>query len=502
MKFLPHKTQDIAPLWDALCEYREKGIIPFHVPGHKQGRGNQELREYLGDTTLAIDLTCMDGLDNICNPMSSLKDAQDLAASAFGAENAFFLVNGTTCGIQGMIMAICKPGDKLIIPRNAHRSAISGLIMSGVQPVYLQPVVDQYFGIAHPITPEQVERALRKHPDAKGVFVINPTYYGVAPDLTKIVEVAHAREIPVIVDEAHGGHFYFHPDLPTAAMAAGADLSAVSTHKLTGSLTQSSLLLHQGTLVDPKRVKTALNLTQTTSPSYILLASLDIARKQMALYGREMLKKVLAQAKWARQELSQLSSYTLLTKECLPASLTSQDIDPTKITLNARNIGLSGHELERILRTNYKIQVELSDLYNVILLLSIGDTEEMISKMVTSLQEIAIKAGGKNRPIRLLKSLPELPEPVISPRDAFYEQVKIIPLAEAEGEISAEMIMAYPPGIPIICPGERFTGEIIDYVRVLKKEGLSLQGTIDPYLEQVRVLARKIVLIHEQQALG
>ena len=489
-------------MWDALCAYRAQGIIPFHVPGHKQGRGNPELTEKLGPTALGIDLTCMEGLDNILNPLDVIKEAQDLAADAFRAEHAYFLVNGTTSGIQAMIMAVCAPGEKLIVPRNAHRSVISGLILSGVQPVYLQPEVDQRFGITHGITPQDVERALREHPDARGVFVINPTYYGVASDLAGIVEVAHARNVPVLVDEAHGAHLCFHPELPPSAMEAGADLSAASTHKLAGSLTQSSLLLHQGNLVNPQRVKGVLNLTQTTSPSYILLTSLDFARKQMALAGTRLLAGVLRKARWVRKQLSRLPGIELLEEEHIEGRPGCRYLDPTKITMNVQQLGLSGQEVESILRHKYRIQVELSDLYNIILLLSIGDSWEMVQHLVASIQDLVQSLGKGGSISKFSRALPPLPAALVSPRDAFYGETKTVTLDAAEGEISAEMIMAYPPGIPLICPGERFTREIIDYVRILKAEGLILQGTEDPHLEQVKVLAQNLVLVQQHRAVG
>ena len=496
------REQKRTPLWDALCAYRAQGIIPFHVPGHKQGRGNPELTEKLGPTALGLDLTCMEGLDNILNPLDVIKEAQDLAADAFRAEHAYFLVNGTTSGIQAMIMAVCAPGEKLIVPRNAHRSVISGLILSGVQPVYLQPEVDQRFGITHGITPQDVERALREHPDARGVFVINPTYYGVASDLAGIVEVAHARNVPVLVDEAHGAHLCFHPELPPSAMEAGADLSAASTHKLAGSLTQSSLLLHQGNLVNPQRVKGVLNLTQTTSPSYILLTSLDFARKQMALAGTRLLAGVLRKARWVRKQLSRLPGIELLEEEHIEGRPGCRYLDPTKITMNVQQLGLSGQEVESILRHKYRIQVELSDLYNIILLLSIGDSWEMVQHLVASIQDLVQSLGKGGSISKFSRALPPLPAALVSPRDAFYGETKTVTLDAAEGEISAEMIMAYPPGIPLICPGERFTREIIDYVRILKAEGLILQGTEDPHLEQVKVLAQNLVLVQQHRAVG
>lgn len=484
------------PIFTALKRYVEEGVLPFHVPGHKQGRALPEFKEYVGERVLAMDLTCMPDLDNICNPRSVIREAEELTAEAYGADHAFFLVNGTTSGIQAMILALCNPGDKIIIPRNAHRSALGGLILSGARPIYIEPEINHEFGISMGVTPEKVERALNEHPDAKAVFIINPNYYGTAPALKEIVEVAHRYNVPVIVDEAHGAHLKFHPDLPLSAMEAGADLSAVSAHKLAGSLTQSSFLLARGNRVDPKHLKAVLNLSQTTSPSYILLASLDVARKQMALSGHKLMDRTLEIAYFIRRELSRIEGLRVLGEEVvgMPGC---HALDPTKITVNVQDLGLSGYEMENILRREYRIQVELSDLYNVLLLISIGDDWEMARRLVAAFQDIASQRPVKNV-VRFCPPLPAIPRMSVLPREAFYSQTRSVELEYAEGEISAEAITAYPPGIPLVCPGEVITREIIDYVNLLKKEQADLQGPEDPELKYIRVLKGTVSLLERE----
>lgn len=484
--------QSTTPLVNALKTYTKDQTIPFHVPGHKQGRGNQELEDLLGTTCVNFDLTCMEDLDNICNPVSVIKESQDLAAQLYGAKQAFFLVNGTTSGIQAMIMSVCDPGDKIIIPRNAHKSAIGGIIMSGAEPVYIEPEIHEYLGIAMGIKPEALARTLELHPDAKAVFVINPSYYGIASDLKGIVEISHSYGIPVIADEAHGAHLFLHDQLPISAMEAGADLAASSTHKLGGSLTQSSLLLLQGNLVNPKKVKNVLNITQTTSPSYILMASLEIARKQLAQKGKEMVSQAFELALWAREKLKSIDGIYVIDEEIIGIS-GCYAIDPTKIVVNVKALGLSGYDVEKILRKEYRIQIEMSDLFNIIALVSIGDSKETLSKFIDALQNIADKQTIKNV-VKYFIPIPRIPESVVSPREAFYGEVKTVPLNDAEGEISAEIIMAYPPGIPIVCPGERITREIIDYVNVLRNEHAELQGTEDPEVKEIKVLNRRLVI--------
>jgi arginine decarboxylase len=484
--------QTKTPIFDAVKRYIETGTIPFHVPGHKQGRGLPELAAYAGERVLEMDLTCMPGLDNICNPRDAIAEAEALAAKTFGADRAFFLVNGTTSGIQAMIMAVCHPGDKLIIPRNAHKSAVGGIIMSGANPVYIEPEIDTDFGISMGVSPEQVERAILQHPDAKAVFVINPNYYGTASDLSAIVEVAHRHGIPVIVDEAHGAHLAFSDELPLSAMEAGADLAASSTHKLVGSMTQSSMLLLKEGLVSAERVKGVLNLTQTTSPSYLLLTSLDLARKQIALHGKELVSNTLELARWVKNELKTVEGIQLFG-EGLAGRPGCHAFDPTKIILNVTGLGMSGYEVEHLLREEHRLQVELSDLYNVMFVITLGDTRETVQYLVNCIKSIS-KCNPLKNVVKYCPPLPEIPNMMVLPRDAFYSETKLVPLAEAAGEISAESIMAYPPGIPLICPGEIITQSVIDYVNILKQEQADLQGTEDKRINNIKVLKNAVAI--------
>jgi len=484
------KEQQRTPLFDALKKYVDDKTVSFHVPGHKGGRGLREFRDFVGENVLNIDVTAgILGLDTICNPLGVICESEALAAKAFGADHAHFLVNGTTSGIQAMILSVAGAGDEIIIPRNAHRSVVGGLILSGAKPVYIKPVIDDYMGIAMGITPESVRKALVEHPNAKAVFVINPTYYGVASNLKEIVKIVHSFGKPVIVDEAHGAHLGFHRDLPLSAMEAGADMSSASAHKLVGSMTQSSILLVKGNLIDDKRVKAALNLTQTTSPSYPLMASLDVARKQIAINGEKMLLNTIKLCEDARFELNQIDGLYVMghdienTEGCF-------SYDPTKLAINVRELGLSGFEVEKLLRYKHHIQAELSDLYNVLAVGSIGDDRQSFQTLVKAMDKIAKSHSNKNV-IKFSCELPENQELVVSPRTAFYSETRTVALESAEGEISAEMLMAYPPGIPIICPGERITQEVIEYAKALNAQDCHLQGTEDPSAKFIKVLSNK-----------
>jgi arginine decarboxylase len=477
--------QKRTPLFDAVKKYVDSNVIPFHVPGHKHGRGIKELADYIGERVLQMDANGMEDLDYVNSPTGVIFEAQKLMSQAFSAEEAFFLVNGTTAGVQAMMMCACRPGDKIIIPRNAHKSTIGGIILSGAIPVYVQPEINERLGIAMGVTEESVKKAIRENPHSKAIFAINPTYYGATSNLKSIVRIARRHEMAVLVDEAHGAHMSFHDDFPLTAMEVGADMSAASLHKTAGSMTQSSVLLLRSNIISSDKVKEVLGLSYTTSASYILMCSLDVARKQLATRGSEMLEQTLNLARWARNEINKIEGLYAFGKE-LVGTPGCFDFDETKLGINVRGLGYTGYQMEAKLRRDYNIQIELSDLYNILAIVSIGDRKEDIEALVNALKDIASKTEVveyKNATI-----IPQNPKMIVSPRDAFYSPKKAVPLEESAGEISGEIVMAYPPGIPVICMGERITKDVIDYIRILKEEKCELQGTADPFVEFIRVL--------------
>lgn len=482
-------NQNRTPLFTGLKEYHRQNVTPFDVPGHKHGKGLREFTEYVGKTVMEIDVNSMKCLDNICNPIGIIREAEELAAAAFKGDHAFFLVNGTTSGIQAMIMSACTPGDKIILPRNAHKSAISGIILSDATPIYIQPQIHEKLGIAMGITVEELEKTIARHPDAKAVMVINPTYYGATSNLKEIVALAHRHGMAVLVDEAHGGHLRFHRDLPISGMEAGADMSAISTHKTVGSLTQSSLLLLRQGIIDPFTVKKNLNLMQTTSASYLLMASIDVARKQLATEGRGMLENILNLNKEARRKINEVEGLYAFGKELIGTPGVF-GFDKTKLGICVADLGLTGYEVYELLRDEYNIQLELADYYNLLAIIGLGDTEVEINMLVEALKDIAEKYRT-NKIIKIKGGVLKNPEVIVSPRNAYYSHKKIVKLEDATGEISGESIMAYPPGIPIIAPGERITKEMVEYIFMLKEEGSLLQGTDDPYVNFVRVLGQR-----------
>jgi len=476
--------QTRAPIYEALERFREMRVVPFDVPGHKHGKGNPELTAFLGEKCVGVDVNSMKPLDNLCHPVSVIGDAELLAADAFGAKHAFLMVGGTTSSVQSMVLSCCKQGDKIILPRNVHRSVINSLVLCGAIPVYVNPDVDRRLGISLGMSREHVRKAIAEHPDAVAVLVNNPTYYGICSDLRAIVKMAHDAGMLCLADEAHGTHFYFGENMPVSAMRAGADMAAVSMHKSGGSLTQSSLLLI-GENVNERHVRQIINLTQTTSGSYLLMSSLDISRRNLALRGKEVFRKVVEMAEYAREEINAVGGYYAYGRELINGD-SIFDFDPTKLSVHTRDIGLAGIEVYDILRDEYDIQIEFGDIGNILAYLSIGDRMQELERLVSALAEI--KRRYKKDPDGLLSQEYIDPEVVCSPQEAFYSQKKSIPINESSGFVCSEFVMCYPPGIPILAPGERITKDIIDYIQYAKAKGCSMTGSEDPDINNINVL--------------
>jgi arginine/lysine/ornithine decarboxylase len=476
--------QNRTPILEALSAFKSARVVPFDVPGHKRGRGNPELTAFLGEKCMNVDVNSMKPLDNLSHPVSVIKDAEALAAEAFGAAHAFFMVGGTTSAVQAMVMTACKKGDKLILPRNVHISVINALILCGATPVYINPQLNKQLGISLGMSLGDVEKAIRENPDAKAILINNPTYYGICSDLRKITALAHSAGIKVLVDEAHGTHFYFRDDLPVSAMAAGADMASVSMHKSGGSLTQSSLLL-TGPDINAHYVRQVINLTQTTSGSYLLLSSLDISRKNLYLNGTDIFRRVIDMAQYARDEINSIGDYYAYSRELVNGD-TVFDFDITKLSVNTLGLGLAGIEVYDILRDEYDIQVEFGDIGNFLAYISVGDSDKNIERLVSALADIR-RLYKKDR-TGMLEYEYISPTVVTTPQKAFYADKKSLLLKDCLGEVCAENVMSYPPGIPILSPGERITAQIIDYIVYAKEKGCFLTGTEDLDVNRLNVL--------------
>jgi len=478
------EKQKSAPLYEALEHLRRQRVVPFDVPGHKRGRGNPELVRLLGEQCVGIDVNSMKPLDNLCHPVSVILEAEQLAADAFGAAHAFFMVGGTTSAVQSMILSSCKAGEKIIVPRNVHKSVINAMVLNGAVPVYVNPDVEPRIGISLGMQLSQVEAAIHENPDAVAVFVNNPTYYGICSDLRSIVKLAHEHGMRVLADEAHGTHFYFNEKLPVSAMEAGADMAAVSMHKSGGSLTQSSLLL-LNTGVNEGYVKQIINLTQTTSASYLLMSSLDISRRNLAMRGSASFGKVIEMAEYARAEINAIGGYYAYGSElCNGTSCYGYDV--TKLSVFTREIGLAGIEVYDLLRDEYDIQIEFGDIGNILAYISIGDRIQDIERLVGALADIKRLYSTDIQDLFGQEYIP--PKVVATPQEAFYADKEMLPLEQTNGRICSEFVMCYPPGIPILAPGEIITEDIINYIKYAKEKGCSMQGTEDPAIEHLNVL--------------
>ncbi|BDI16655.1 arginine decarboxylase [Nostoc cf. commune SO-36] len=488
-------NQNQTPILDALKANAGRLHAPFYTPGHKQGKGiSQPLADLFGKAVFRADLTELADLDNLFAPQGVIQEAQQLAAAAFGASQTWFLVNGSTCGIEAAILATCGTGDKIILPRNVHSSAIAGLILSGAIPIFLNPEYDPVLDIAHSITPNAVESALQQHPDAKAVLTVYPTYYGVCGNLSAIANITHQYNIPLLVDEAHGAHFAFHPELPTPALAAGADLTVQSIHKVLGAMTQASMLHIQGNRIDCDRISKALQLVQSTSPSYLLLASLDAARQQMALHGKMLMSRTLQLANEARTKISQIPGLSVLSPSQggLRGSPGFVALDKTRLTVTVSGLGLTGFEADEILDEKFAVTAEFASLQHLTFIISLGNTSADIEQLVQSFTTLAKEYRRTNLTVKS-----DLCQDIFtakchplhfSPREAFFAVSEILPLIQTNQRICAEIVCPYPPGIPLLMPGEVITKPVLDYLQQIQAMGGFISGCNDTSFKTLKVL--------------
>lgn len=507
-------NQDRTPLLDAIVEYTKERPVYFKIPGHRYEKGiSERWKQWTGDGIFRFDLTEAEGLDDLHCPEGVIKEAQELTAEVFGAKQTWFLVNGTTCGNEAMILTCVREGEKIMVARNAHKSALMGLILSGAVPVWLMPKQEEKTGLCGCVTPEAVEAGFREHPDCKGVFLVSPTYYGVCSDLKKIADICHAHNAMLLVDEAHGGHLYFgdeknHTDgLPRGAIQLGADMCAQSMHKVTGSLTQSSLLHVGSKQVDIGRLTENLHLVQSTSPSYLLMTSLDAARYELAKHGKEMLGRALRLAETARAAINRIPGMYCVGEEAVGEEIYQYDL--TRLVITAKDLGLSGYDLADLLYEKYRIGMELADDTYVVAVVTYANEEEDIRRLTEALADIggicensivetsdaktmqteisecmsSRQSAGENRIWQT--------EMVYTPRQAYQAQKETISWKDAVGKIAGEALIPYPPGIPLVNPGERISKKIWEYMETYRQKGLPFHGPADKQLQTYKIIPEK-----------
>ena len=462
------EEQRKTPYLTAYRKYLKGNNTEFDVPGHHQGGIRTDFDKIFTHIVYKNDINCPRGMDNILHPTGCIKEAQDLFAKACHADYAKFLVNGSTSGNLIMLMSCLRAHDKVILPRNIHKSVINGLILSGAIPIFLMPELDKETEIVNQITFKEWKKAIDDNLDAKAIFIINPTYFGATCNLKRVVEYAHLKNMIVLVDEAHGSHFYFSNKLPISAMDAGADMATLSIHKTGGSLTQSSLLLVKGTRVKRYDVIKSFNMITTTSPSSILLASLDAARKYLVFKGSEALYQAIKLERETKDRINEIPGFKAHGKEHFLKN-DAYGFDETKLVVELDKLTINGFEIYKILKDKYHIQVELAETYVFLCLFTVGSKKKDADKLVAALMNISLKYYDPSTTYPDHHYVKGFPSMMMRPRSAYHGPLKVVKLKNALDCVSKEMIMIYPPGIPLIIPGEVFNQDVIDELMYYKK---------------------------------
>lgn len=482
--------QNKAPILEALVKYHQSGITPFTTPGHKWGAGiSAEDKAIIGEETFYNDVPMQNGIDDRRETKGIQEEAEKLAADAIGADQTYFSTNGSSLSAHVAIISVASPGDKILVTRNTHKSLIAAIIMADVFPVFLEPEIDREIDFQHGVTPKHLEEMLNRHPDARGVYVVSPTYFGVTSDIKALSEICHKHDVPLIVDEAWGPHLPFHSELPEHALACGADMSFGSIHKTMNGLGQGSIVNLKGNRIDQDRFTLSFDMFESTSASSLILASIDAARRQMALHGEELWGNALRLARKARRALKKIPGLRVVGREVLKKPGTF-DLDETKLVLDLKDLGLSGYLASDWLVKNYRITVELMTHRHLMALITVADTDESVGYLIEGIAALCAWAK-ETRPDAFVPMPPHTElgtTQVMSPAKAFFSKTKKVPLAKAAGEVIAEMVSPYPPGIPRLIPGELITPAIVDYLQKGREAGMLAIDPSDESLKTLRVV--------------
>ncbi|MGY1735907.1 aminotransferase class I/II-fold pyridoxal phosphate-dependent enzyme [Geodermatophilus sp. SYSU D00684] len=479
-----------APVLEALQEFRRRGDVVYGPPGHKQGRGvDPRVLEVVGADVFRSDVLSLNGLDDRRESQGVVTRAEDLMADAVDADRAFLSTCGSSLSVKSAMISVAGPGETMLVSRNAHKSVIAGLIISGIRPVWVHPHLDAERQLAHPPEPEDVRRALDAHPEAKGMLLITPTDWGTCADIAGVAEVLHGRDLPLIVDEAWGAHLPFHPDLPAWGMDAGADVVVTSVHKMGGAVEQSSVFHLRGDRVDPDVLEQRGDLLGTTSSSALVYLTLDGWRRQMVEHGRELLGAAIERAGRVAERIRELPGMRLMGREVVGPGM-AYDLDPLVLTIDVRELGITGYQAGDRLRAERHVDVGSADACRISARLTHADDDETERTLVEALRALADGAASMERPPRV-----ELPEPralelenAMTPRDAFFGRVGQVPIAEAAGRVVAELVSPYPPGVPVLAPGERVSQEALDYLTSGVEAGMLVPDAADPTMKSLRVV--------------
>lgn len=480
-----------APLWENIQTFREQLKAPFYCPGHKGGRS---LPAELMTNWASCDLNNLPDTDTLHCPSGSMREAEQLLAYAYGVQRSFMLVGGSSLGNMAAVMSTVSPGETVLVQRNAHKSVIAGIVHSGATPHWIAPTWDERFGIGHGLSLKSVERAIEMAPHAKALLALNPTYFGVVPDIAGVAELCKRHDLTLIADEAHGPHFRFGEDYPLPAENAGADLVVQSTHKILSGLSQAAVLHVGSERVDQARVQATLQSLQTTSPNFAILASIDLARRQMIQEGSQRLAALLALADQARTELQIIDGIRCMGPEhALGPGSGFDNLDHTKLLIDTRDCGWSGGDAQQFLNRQFGVQPELSGASYVLCIMTLGSERADIDHLLKGLRSLRDTRPPASENLSELMQLAgrvamTLPEMIMSPREAFYRAHRDVPFDQASGYVAGEIITPYPPGIPVLMPGERFDHDTMELLAAVKRQRCPISA-VDPTLSTVRVVA-------------
>lgn len=480
------------PIVERLLEYRRADYVAFHTPGHKRGAGAPGALHDLVGVMLSLDMCVMPGFEDSLQSAHAVAAGEALAARAWGADRAFLLTNGSSGGLQSLVLAVAGPGETIIVPRNTHQALLTGIVLSGAMPVYVDPLIDDEWGIALAVPPGRVDRVLRDAPAARAVFVTSPTYQGCCADVASMTTMSHEAGVPLVVDQAWGAHLRFCDLLPADAMSLGADAIVTSVHKLLAGITQASLVAARGGRLDLDRLETMARMLQSTSQLALILASIDAARAQMLAEGQALWARAMELAESARARIRRLPGLRCLGDEVLAREGVAA-FDPTRLTFSAADLGVSGQQLEMLLRDRYHIAVEAADVLNVVCNVTWADSAASVDALVDALADVAAREAGGGAAPAARQALRLPPPPftrlVMSPRDAFFGAAQPVPLEQSAGRVSAEIVTPYPPGIPVLGPGEEIGAETVAFLVEARRRGLAVVGARDTSLTTLHVVA-------------
>lgn len=473
------------PIYEELKKFAESELYPFCMPGHKKGLGI----DFRMNNPFEMDITEIDNLDNLHHPTGIIKESQELAAKTFGADNSYYLVNGSTSGLEAAVLSVCGDSDEIIVARNCHKSVYNGIILSGAKPIYIYPQYMDEKGYFGGVSSSEIEKSIIENPESKAVIITSPTYEGIVSDVQKIAYVVHKYNKILIVDEAHGAHFKFNNYFPKTALECGADIVIQSLHKTLPAPTQTAIIHTKGDRVNVSRLKSMISMMQSTSPSYIFMAAIDLCMDYLRNKGKKDFEDYVNRLKIFRTKVKDLKMISLLDLE-VKNTFSNFDLDLGKLVFNIRNCDLNAIDVAKILRDKYNIQIEMSDENHFIAMSSVSDSEQGFTRLYNALKEIDSKMKKNEEKERKLVVKKTVPKMEILPREAIFSEKSPIKLEHSQGHICGEFVVPYPPGIPLLVPGEIIEKQVLDEIFKMKFFNIDIVGTEREDLEEINIILK------------